>query len=222
MCARGGEYGARACVYMNEPPIALGRSSRPFNRSPLVNRLPGGKPIVTRVGEPAGRPYAIAPPLLLPPPPGPPSRDLNVHRSQVAISVDRFWSTVEPPGSGHRRTHTHTRIISRIHLINTRSLVYTSKIQLFFFFFLTHFRVSTSLQLFSLSLSLDIGFVIIIFFVVVVVFGFFFFLLGFFFFCFIIVRVDIRRRALRVSVTVGVCARAHACVRHNILVIIRR
>lgn len=41
-------------------PVALGRSSRPFNRSPLVNRWPGENPTVARVGGLAGRPYTIA------------------------------------------------------------------------------------------------------------------------------------------------------------------
>lgn len=59
----GGERGAccvsvraRASLY-EWTPVALGRSSRPFNRSPLVNRWPGGKPTAVRVGGPAGRPY---------------------------------------------------------------------------------------------------------------------------------------------------------------------
>lgn len=88
-----------ACVcvrasWMNEPPVALGRSSGPFNRSPLVNRWPGGKPTVARVGGPAGRPYVRRRRFCCRCRRSVHHRDLNVHRSQVAISVDRFRSTV--------------------------------------------------------------------------------------------------------------------------------
>jgi len=50
VCVRIRLYMCVRASWMNEPPVTLGRSSRPFNRSPLVNRWPGGQPTVARVG----------------------------------------------------------------------------------------------------------------------------------------------------------------------------
>lgn len=107
----GGEQArARVCVCAprprtNEPPSPRGRSSRPFNRSPLVNRRPGGKPTVARVGGHGGPPLCVCRRRRRPVH----RRDLNVHRSQVAISVDRFWSSA----SGHHRHNPRPRTTRR-------------------------------------------------------------------------------------------------------------
>lgn len=57
---------ARASACMNEPPSPWAGPTDRSTGPPLVNRPPGGKPTVARVGGPAGRPYYVRPPPLGP------------------------------------------------------------------------------------------------------------------------------------------------------------